>query len=417
MIRSKRREEASMELNEIDLGDPEVFAHLDHHQIFARLRAEDPVHRTKSPFGDYWSVTRYEDVRGVYRDPETFSSERGGVICPSSRGDAEMSREEQGCGVMMIVIDPPRHNTMRRAFNRGFLPRAMAQLDPPARSTVAEILEQARAKGTCDFVADVSARLPMVMICEMMRIPKAEWPMMIQAGNMALGFDDPEYQINGSSIETRRRGFQQIGSYCLTLALERRANPGDDLISVIANSEVDGKVLDERELMFNCVLFVLGGLETTRQAISGGVHELLNNPEQGERLARDRSLMPTAIEEILRWVTPITQLMRTASHDTELRGQRIREGDRVVVWNASANRDEDAFPEADRFDVARSPNDHLAFGGGEHFCIGAHLARLQLRVMLEALLPLLPRMKIAGEVERLASNLVLGIKHMPVSFG
>jgi cholest-4-en-3-one 26-monooxygenase len=198
--------------------------------------------------------------------------------------------------------------------------------------------------------------------------------------------------------------------------VERRGGAGDDLLSIIGNAEVQGRELNWRELGHNGGLFVLGGLETTRNAISGGILALLENPREMDRLRSAPSLMHTACEEILRWTSPITQLMRIATRDVELRGKKIREGDRVVMWHASANRDEEAFADPDRFDVGRSPNEHLAFGRGEHFCIGAHLARLELRLMLEAVLREMPDLRLAGAVERLRSNVVAGIKHMPVRF-
>ncbi len=202
----------------------------------------------------------------------------------------------------------------------------------------------------------------------------------------------------------------------MALITERRRTPGDDLVSALCRGEIDGVQLSDIEILFNCFLLILGGQETTRNAISGGMNELMRNPQQRARLVADHSLMPTAIEEILRWTSPITHIMRLATCDTEVKGRAIRKGDRVLLWNASANRDEDVFSMLYRFDIERTPNDHVAFGYGEHFCLGANLARVELRVILDELLTRLPDMQIASAMERLRSNLLAGIKHLPVRF-
>jgi cholest-4-en-3-one 26-monooxygenase len=271
-------------------------------------------------------------------------------------------------------------------------------------------------RGECDFVVDVAARLPMAMICEMMAIPRTDWEPMIKWGNMVIGGEDPEYQVGGSALNTAMEGGMQIFMYCLNLAKHRRDNRGDDLLSVIGTAKLDGDLLNDMEVGHNATMFVLGGLETTRNAISGGVLELMRNPEQWKRLAENPALMPIAIEEILRWTTPITHIMRTATRDFEWRGKKIRNDDWIVMWNPSANRDEEVFADAYRFDIARTPNYHLAFGQGEHFCIGSHLARLELRLMLEEVMRRMPDLRLTGEVERLKSFQVAGIKHMPVAF-
>jgi cytochrome P450 len=411
-----------MEIRDADLTDPEFFATHDPHAIFKQLRAEDPVHWTRGRLSrGFWSLTRYEDLLKVYRDARTYSSERYGTGLPSSpeteagRGGEDVPPEQRANGTMLVITDPPRHDGLRRLFRTPFLPRAVAQMGARARQIVAEIVDEVAPAGRCDFVLDVATRLPMAIICEMMGIPRADWGLMFKLGNMSLGNEDPEFQV-GSAAETQRRGFQGLTDYCFQLAQERRRNPGDDLISLIANGEIDGKKLTDPEVSFNCQMFVIAGLETTRNAISGGVLELIRARDQFERLAADRSLMPTAVEEILRWTSPITHIMRTALRDAEIRDRKVRAGDWVVLWNASANRDEEVFPYADRFDVARKPNYHIAFGYGEHFCLGAHLARLELRLALEEVMRRIPDLELDGEVQRLSSNLVAGIKHMPVRY-
>ena len=403
---------------EFDLTDPECFARQDPHPVFKRLREEDPIHWTTGRISrGFWSITRYEDALTVYRDADRFSSQRYSVGLPSNL-EAEMaiSPEMRGCGQMLIGTDPPRHNAMRRQFNGAFLPRAVAELESSGRSIVSEVIDAVVARGECDFVVDVAAQLPMAIICEIMAIPRADWQSMFKWANMVIGGDDPEYQVGGSAMQTSMEGGMQLFMYCVNLAKQRRDNPGSDLLSVIGTARLDGAPLNDVEIGHNSVMFILGGLETTRNAISGGVLELMRNPDQWKRLTQNSALMPTAIEEILRWTSPITHIMRTATRDFEWRGRKIRDDDWIAIWNPSANRDEEVFPDPYRFDIGRKPNDHLAFGQGEHFCIGSHLARLELRLMLEEVMRRMPDLQLAGEVERLTSIQVAGIKHMPVKF-
>jgi cytochrome P450 len=404
---------------EFDLTDPQCFAKHDPHPIFKRMRAEDPIMWTTGARiqRGFWSITRYEDALTVYRDPITFSSQRYSVGLPSNpEAEAMLSPEMRGCGQMLIGTDPPRHNAMRKRFNAAFLPRAVARLESSSRQIVAEIVDAVAARGECDFVVDIAARLPMAIICEMMAIPRADWDSMFKWANMVIGGEDPEYQVGGSAMQTSMMGGMQLFTYCLDLAKKRRDNPGADLLSVIGSARIDSQPLNDMEIGHNAVMFVLGGLETTRNAISGGVLELMRNPDQWKRLAQNPALMPTAIEEILRWTSPITHIMRTATRDFQWRGRKIRDDDWIVIWNPSANRDEDVFPDPYRFDITRAPNYHLAFGQGEHFCIGSHLARLELRLMLEEVMRRMPDLRLTGEVERLTSIQVAGIKHMPVAF-
>jgi cytochrome P450 len=405
-------------MDDIDhqLTDPGFFATGDSHALLRRLRAEDPVHWTEGALSrGFWSVTKYADVFSVASDPQTFSSQRGGVVLPTSQEMEQISPQAMGCGESMIMTDPTRHIAMRKAFNRMFLPRAVAAHERAGRQLVTEILNEVLPRGECDLVVDLAVKLPMAFICEMMGIPREDWRRMFTWANMAAGAEDPEFQV-GSALDTRRDGDASIFKYCAQMALERRGGDGDDLLGIIGNAAPDGRKLNWRELGHNGGLFVLGGLETTRNAISGGVLALIEHPDEMTRLQSNPSLMHNACEEILRWTSPITQLMRIATRDVELRGKKIREGDRVVMWHASANRDEETFTDPDRFDVGRNPNEHLAFGRGEHFCIGAHLARLELRLTLEGVLREMPDLRLSGKVDRLRSNVVAGIKHMPVQF-
>ncbi len=386
----------------------------DPHPLWQQLRREDPVHWTQGLVRGFWSLTRYDDMVAVFSEPNLFTSTRG-LIVPSSREMEQLTPETMGAGQMMIMTDPPLHVAMRRAFNRLFLPRPVGRYESPGKLLVDEILAQAMERGECDFVVDVAARLPMAFICEIMGIPRADWPLMFKWGNMALGNEDPEYQTESRSpLETRQQGTINLGSYSAQLALERRGGDGDDLLSVLGNAEIDGRKLTQAELMHNGFLYIVGGLETTRNAISGGLLAFINHPAESARLAANPALLPTAIEEILRWTSPITHIARVALQDTTLGARKISAGDQLATWLPSANRDEQIFEEPYHFDIARTPNEHIAFGKGEHFCAGAHLARLELRLMLDAILAQVARFELTGPVERLQSNLVAGIKHMPV---
>jgi cholest-4-en-3-one 26-monooxygenase len=402
-----------MELEQIDLASLDLYVDGDPHAAWKLLRAKAPVHWNQHRNRGFWSISRYHDALAVYRNTDDFSSENGIVAILTDKQD-ELARS-LGFRQMLIFNDPPRHTRMRQLVNRRFTPRALAPLEGQIRDIAIEILDAVAPQGQCDFVLEVASRLPTAVICEMMGIPKDDRDLMFSLANMSIGSQDPEYQIEGSGRTTGQRAQKEYFDYLGRLTEQRRSHLGHDLVSAIMG-EFDGQRLSPSEVVFNTFLFVVAGQETTRNAISGGMLALLRNPGERQRLAGDSSLMPTAVEEILRYVSPVTHIMRTAKRDVEMHGQKIRAGDRVVIWNASANRDEQVFPDADRFDVARTPNDHLAFGHGEHFCLGANLARLEVKVMIDEVLKRLPDMELAGPVSRLRSHFVAGIKHMPVRF-
>jgi cholest-4-en-3-one 26-monooxygenase len=401
-----------MQLSDVNLMDLDLFVHGNPHEVFALLRREAPVywHPRKSG-GGFWAVTRYQDALRVYHDPQTYSSEFGISITFDN-----VMPEQAGSGMMMILTDPPRHNRIRQVISPRFTPRSIATHLAEVRHICDQILDDVIERGECDFVVDVAGKVPTAVICEMLGIPAEYRDMMYALGNAAIGSQDPEYNQGRSAMETGRNAQAEFFAYFAKLIDERRKCPAGDLISAFTVGEVEGAKLTDLEVLFNAFLLIIGGQETTRNAISGGMLALLDHPEQRARLANDPSVMPTAIEEFLRWTTPVTHILRTARKEAELNGQTIRAGDKVVVWNASVNRDEAVFPNADKFDVTRTPNDHLAFGHGEHFCVGSHLARLEMRVMIEQVMRRMPDLELAGPPERLRSNFVAGIKHMPVRF-
>lgn len=404
-----------LRIEEVDLANLDVFVQGRQHEIWRRMRAEEPIHW--NPGNDryipFWSVTKYADLIAVSRDTTTYSSQRGISIAANPADPSTLV----GAGKMMIITDPPRHVRLRRLVNKGFTPRATALLEPSVREITTQIIDDVAPRGSCDFVTDVAALLPLAVICSMMGIPHEDWPLMFELTNQGLGSEDPEYQtVPGSGPETAARSRMEMFAYFKRLAEARRQERRDDLVSVLVHSEVDGGSLSEEDLLFFCQLLILAGNETTRNAISGGLLALFEHPEERARLRNDPALLPTAIEEILRWTSPVAHMMRYVTQDTVLGGQPLRAGERVLLWYSSANRDEEVFPDANRFDVGRTPNEHIAFGIGEHFCLGASFARLELRVMFETLLARLPDIAPAGPVDRLRSSFIGGIKHMPVQF-
>lgn len=399
-----------MKLADIDLSNPDNFVREVPHDVFRLLRREAPVYRHPETKGcsEFWAVTRYDDVVTVSKDPKTFSSERRGVFVFDPTPE-ELERMQ----LMMLMQDPPRHTKLRSLVNKGFTPRMIGKLEGRVRQLTREIIDAVAERGECDFVTDIAAELPLHVIADMMGVPPSDRHMMFEWSNRLIGFDDPEYQ---ASFDDGKLAAAEVYLYANQLAVERRNQPKDDLTSVLMNAEVDGEKLTELEFDLFFLLLMVAGNETTRNLISGGMRTLIEHPEQRRRLVAEPALMPAAVDEMLRFVSPVMEFRRTATRDVELRGQRIREGDKIIVYYVSANRDEDVFPEPDRFDVGRTPNEHLAFGIGEHFCLGSNLARLEIRVMFEELMRRLPDMELAGPVERLRSSLINGIKRMPVRF-
>ena len=378
------------------------------HETFARLREEAPVcyfpERDGGP--GFWAVTRYEDVRTVSLDQETFSSWRGGVLLRDFDDDLLAAQRET-----LPSMEPGRHGKHRRLVSGAFVPKIVRALEPRIRAMAAAVIDAVAARGACDFVTDVASELPVQVICELLGIPQEDRGRIVSWSNAIVGMDDPEYA--GAASEAPMAAMQ-IYAYANTLAEERKANPRDDIVSLLLQAEVDGERLTDAEMNAFVLVLSVAGNETTRNAISGGLQALFDHPAERARLVADPGLWPTAVEEILRWVTPVMYFRRSATRDVVLRGQPIAAGDKVVMWYASANRDEAVFPGADRFDVGRTPNDHLAFGFGPHYCLGAALAHLEIRAVLEEVLRRLPDVAPAGPPERLRANHICGVKHLPV---
>jgi cholest-4-en-3-one 26-monooxygenase len=315
---------------------------------------------------------------------------------------------------MMLMMDPPNHTKLRLLVNKGFTPRMIGRLDEHIRDIAKAIVDEVASRGECDFVVEVAAQLPLRVIVEMMGVPDADRPKIFEWTNRLIGSEDPEYNV---SRDEAIGAATEMFMYSTELAAEKRKNPGDDIISTLLQAEVEGNRLTDTEFNLFFQLLAVAGNETTRNLISNGMNFMFEHPDQWAKLVDDRSLLPGAIDEMLRYASPVMYMRRTAPEDFELRGQTIREGEKMALWYISANRDEDVFEDPQRFDVTRSPNEYVAFGGGgPHFCLGANLAKLEIRVMFEELLNRLPDIARAGDIQRLRSNFINGIKHMPVKF-
>jgi cholest-4-en-3-one 26-monooxygenase len=403
-----------MELHDIDLLDRDVFTKGVPHEWLTYLRRHEPVYLHPEPDGPgFWVITKYDDVYAVGRDAATYSSDQdlGGVIGLEEPlvQDADFSGAK-----LMLTMDPPEHTRHRKLVNRGFTPRTINALEPHLRELSVRILDDAIAKGTCDFVVDVAAELPLQAIAELLGVPYDDRHKLFDWSNRMVGSEDPEYAVAEHEVDEAR---VEMFMYAQELALERREAPRDDIVTALLEAEIDGDSLSDMDFNLFFMLLSVAGNETTRNAIAGGLNAFLEHPDEYEKLVQDpHALIETATEEILRWASPVMYFRRNATHDTELRGHTIKAGDKVSIWYASANRDEDVFVEPFRFDIERSPNDHVAFGGGgPHFCLGSSLARLEIRVLFEELALRVPRLESLGAPDRLRSNFIGGIKHLPVA--
>ncbi|MBV8951656.1 MAG: cytochrome P450, partial [Actinobacteria bacterium] len=371
-------------LDEIRLGHLDTWTRPDIDGIFAKLRAERPVsfhaeqeYATMPAGPGFWALTRYDDVMRVSRDPATFVSGRGTNIGDIPQEIAEFLGS-------MINMDAPRHTKLRLIVNRGFTPLQIRKLEQSVRDRARAVVDAVAPKGECDFVTEIAAPLPLQIVCDMLGIPPGDEQRVFELTNIILGVGDPEYVT--SLEELMAAGFE-LFQYGLDLAEDRRRNPRDDITTALMHAEVDGERLTPTELGSFFVLLVAAGNETTRTAISHGMLALTQRPDERARWIADfEAVSPAAVEEIVRWATPVINFRRTATRDVEIGGEHIASGDKVVMFYNSANRDEQVFPDPFRFDVTRSPNEHLGFGGGgPYFCLGANLAGREIKVMFEEL--------------------------------
>ncbi|MEI7593887.1 MAG: cytochrome P450 [Actinomycetes bacterium] len=395
-----------------DLYDPDMYAAGPPHAIFERLRTEQPVYRQAMDDGTaYWAVLLHRDVVHVARNPLLFSAERGGVVLEDLAPDQlAMMRD------MILSMDPPRHADYRRSVNPHFKAQVMAGLEPRIRSVCRSIMDDAAERGDVDFVHDVCAGLPAQIVGELVGIPATDRPQIHHWAERITGGQDAEVAAvdEAQGDDASMEGSIQLAMYAIELANVRRLEPQNDLMTLMLSTEVDGRLLDEMGIGSFFVQLIVAGNDTSRTMLSSGMHALLQHPDQMAELRDDPTLIPGAVEEMLRWANPLHYFRRTATAQTELDGQTIAEGDKVAMVYTSANRDESIFADPHRFDIHRDPNPHLSFGIAEHFCLGVHLARLEGRVFFEELLSRFSSIELTGEPRRQRSNLNNALKSLPV---
>ena len=400
-----------------DLTDPDLnYAGLPHEE-FLRLRENAPVfwfdQEPEAYAGlenapGYWAVTKHADVAAVSKNSKLFSTfENTAVI----RYASDMTRDQvELTRAMLINHDPPEHTRLRQIISRAFTPRAVAALRDGLDSRAREIITEAKERGSGNFVEDIAAELPLQAIANMLGVPQEDRKKIFEWSNQMLAYDDPEYGADPATA------YAEILGYFMMMAEDRKANPRDDLVTKLITADVDGEALSAEEFGFFVILLGVAGNETTRNAITHGMHAFFENPEQWELFKKERP--SKAVDEIIRWATPVTVFQRTALDDVQVGDQVVQKGQRVGLFYASANFDTDVFEEPHRFDIMRDPNPHLAFGGhGAHYCIGANLARMEIELIFNAIADLIPDIAPAGEPRRLRHVWINGIKELQVTYG
>ena len=384
-----------------DLSDPRLYSDGEAEALWAELRKRAPVIRTERRAAEsFWSVLGHAQANAVLRDSETFVSSRG------MRLDSPPAPTAQAAGSVLIVSDPPRHGRIRRIISSAFTPLTVRRLESTIRQTASVIVENAVAAGDCDAV-QTAARLPVSVICDMLGVPRQDWEHLLNLSMTAMGSGgDREIEIEANS---------EILAYYEHLVKLRRSDPGDDVVSALIHGEVDGVPFTDEEIILNCNALLSAGNETTRHSMVGGLLAFVRFPDQWDRVRAEPGLLPSAVQEILRYTSPVLHVLRTAVRDTSIGDQDISEGDKVAVWLPAANRDDTVFDDPHRFDTGREPNRHLALSAGTHFCLGSSLAVMEVTVLFEELLKRVDRVELTGEPRRMNSNFIWGWESAPVT--
>ena len=411
-------------LDEVNITSPDGYEFSGFpHTHWTYLREHAPVfhYASDEELEPFWAITKYEDIQHVSRNPKTFSNKTEIVLRLDQLQQSGASPQTHH----LLEMDPPEHAQYRSLVNRRFTTRGLrileARIDEVADEVVnrvaTELVDNLSKRGSAEVVSDISNLLPLVTICELLGVPQDRQGDMIQWVNELVGSGDPEYQRGRTQQQTVGEATQNLLGFFMQLSQQKRQQPTDDLLSTLVQAELNGAPLSPLDLLSYCYLLIIAGNETTRNTTSGGLLALIQHPDQMALLRSNPSLLDSAVEEVLRWVSPVIHFMRLVTEDVEINGQTIPAGDKVAMFYPSANRDEDIFERPFEFDITRSPNDHLAFGGfGEHYCLGANLARLQLRTIFSHILNRLDNIELDGDLDRLRSGFVGGIKRMPISY-
>ncbi|SBU91135.1 Cytochrome P450 [Streptomyces sp. Ncost-T6T-1] len=389
---------------ELDLTDPTAFVRHDAHEFWRQVRMSRPVYWHEGDPG-FWVVSRHADVLACYADVRSLSSARGTVL------EVLLSGGDSAGGKMLAVTDRPRHRELRNLMLRAFSPRVLGAVEQGVRERASRLVRSVTGQGGFDFATEVAEHIPMQTICDLLSIPEADRGKLLRWNKLALSSEDAQSD-RLDSLEARN----EIVGYFMDLAQHRRGDPGDDVVSMIATAEVGDRPLTLEEVALNCYSLVLGGDESSRVSAICAVKAFAEHPDQWRALRAGTVAIDTAVEEVLRWATPAMHFARTATRDMEISGRPVREGDIVTLWNTSANNDEEVFDQPRRFDPARSPNKHLSFGHGPHFCVGAFLGRAELRALLSALIGSVTEIEVCGEPTPIFSNFLNGYAGLPVAF-
>ena len=391
-----------------DIGLLDRFFYLDPWERFKWMRDNAPAYWDPSADGGLWGVTRYDDIMTIAKTPEIYCS-------------GKSSRPERGSWIpSMINLDEPLHKRRRNIVNRGFTPRRVEDQEAKLRALTRDLIDKVNERGECDFMKDIARWIPMVAIGDMLGVEPEDRGKLLEWSDCLLGGGEiGEIADDAARREKQRQFGAEYFAYQAAVIADRRKHPRNDLVSLLVTSTIDGDALTDEELLQESLLILIGGDETTRHVMTGGLEQLILNPDQKQKLIDDPSKIEVAVEEMIRWVSPIVNMNRTLTRDTELHGEKLREGDRVLLLYPAANRDEREFANPDRFDVERWPNHHVAFGGyGVHHCLGASLARLELKILFEEVLSRMPDIRFASDepLERRPNNFITGIEKMPVVF-